>query len=237
MIEELSIVIPLFNEWECVPSLVRELGRTGNELPFLRRYEIIFVDDGSTDGTGLSLEQSIRFYPEMRMIRRPSRGGQTAALFEGIRSARYSYIATMDGDLQNSLQDLSRVAQVVPVPFGLAYGVRGKKRETLAKAIASFLGNWVFRTWSGVPLQDTGSPIRVFSRDCFSGVSEWNGLHRLLPLIAYKNGVPVNSIPVSHRSREFGRSKYGIWDRIVPVLRSLWAISSVNGFKAGHDLA
>jgi len=223
----LSVVIPVLNEEENVEPLYRE---TCAALDPVADYEVIFVDDASTDGTperlaALAAEPGSR----LRILRHATRCGQSAALRTGILAARSAWIATLDGDRQNDPADLpgmielarGRDADAPPVLF---IGHRTRRRDSGMKRLASRFANGLRSRMLRDGTPDTGCGIKLFPRDLYLRLPYFNHMHRFLPALVQREGGEAVSVPVRHRPREKGVSKYGIVDR---ALAGAWDLLGV----------
>lgn len=218
---ELSVVIPVCNEVDNVEPLAREIvaalvGRT---------FEIIFVDDGSTDGTAAAVRALRASIPEVRLLRHSFRSGQSAAVCSGVRHARADWIATLDGDGQNDPADIPRLYDSRHVAE-LVMGNRVQRRDTWLRHMQSRVANGVRGRLLGDGTPDTGCGIKVMSREVFMELPRFDHMHRFLPALFLRAGARVVSVPVAHRPRERGASKYGLFDRlwvgIVDIFGVMW---------------
>jgi len=223
-----SVVIPVCNEAENVEPLAREVAQA---LRDWHAFEIIFVDDGSTDATAAAaLRARSGGMPEVRLLRHSRRSGQSAAVHTGVRAARADWIATLDGDGQNDPADLVRLlsARSDPANSGvlLFMGNRTTRRDTWLRRLSSRIANGVRRSMLGDGTPDTGCGIKVFHRGTFLQLPAFDHMHRFLPALFQRAGSSVVSIPVAHRPRLRGRSKYGIhnrlWVGIVDLFGVMW---------------
>jgi dolichol-phosphate mannosyltransferase len=227
---EVSVVIPVCNEQDNVLPLAREIHAA---LEGRYRYETIFVDDGSADGTADAVRAARRDgMPEIRLIRHSVRSGQSAAVATGVREAGAPWIATLDGDGQNDPGDIPNLldaARTVGSPrLRLVMGNRTTRRDTWLRRLSSRVANGV-RGWmlnDGTP--DTGCGIKVFDRAVFMDMPRFNHMHRFMPALYQREGYEVVSVPVNHRERTRGKSKYGLhnrlWVGIVDLFGVMWLI-------------
>lgn len=227
---ELSVVAPAHNEQENVEALVREivaaLAPTG--LP----YEIVVVDDGSTDSTPARLAAMAASETRLRPIRLtatpPGRGnGQSAAFHAGFRAARGRLIAVLDADLQNDPADLPRMIELMRASgAALVQGDRSaNRRDTLVRRVSSVVGRTFRRVLLGDTIRDTGCSLRVMTREVALAIPlEYRGMHRFIPVTARQLGFKVVETPVSHRPRVAGSAKYGVWNRAIPGLVDCFAM-------------
>jgi dolichol-phosphate mannosyltransferase len=208
----LSVVIPVLNE---APNLRDLLQETVAALEPITTFEIILVDDFSTDETVEMTLALLAEFPMLRMLRHDRPSGQSAGLRTGIRAASYPWIATLDGDGQNNPADLPKLWAARPAEASkwMAIGHRVDRRDTGAKRFASRFANGLRRRALKDDTPDTGCGIKIFPRELFLQLPWFSHIHRFLPaLIRRADGTSV-SIPVSHRERTRGQSKYGVWDR------------------------
>jgi len=227
---DVSVVIPVCNEQDNVLPLAREIHAA---LEGRYRYETIFVDDGSTDGTAEAVRAARRDgMPEIRLIRHSVRSGQSAAVATGVREARAPWIATLDGDGQNDPGDIPNLLDATRTAASprlrLVMGNRTTRRDTWLRRLSSRVANGV-RGWmlkDGTP--DTGCGIKVFDRAVFMDMPRFNHMHRFMPALYQREGCEVVSVPVNHRERTRGKSKYGLhnrlWVGIVDLFGVMWLI-------------
>ncbi|NQU50497.1 MAG: glycosyltransferase family 2 protein [Planctomycetes bacterium] len=209
----LSVVIPVLNEAPNLRDLLQEIRQA---LDAVMPFEIILVDDASTDYTDSLLPQLFDEFPQLRVLRHDRRSGQSAGLRTGIRAARYEWIATLDGDGQNDPADLPKLWAARPAeaaPSWMAIGHRLDRRDTGAKRFASKFANGLRRRALRDDTPDTGCGIKIFPRELFLQLPWFNHIHRFLPALVRRAGGTSISIPVGHRERTRGQSKYGVWDR------------------------
>lgn len=218
---EISVVIPVCNEFDNVGPLAREIvaALTGRE------FEIIFVDDGSTDDTAAAVRALRQVIPEVRLLRHSFRSGQSAAVCSGVRYARAEWIATLDGDGQNDPADIPKLFEVRH-SAELVMGNRVQRRDTWLRHLQSRVANGVRGRLLGDGTPDTGCGIKVMRRDVFMDLPRFDHMHRFLPALFLRAGARVVSVPVAHRPRERGTSKYGLFDRlwvgIVDIFGVMW---------------
>ncbi len=222
----LSIVIPLCDEAENVEALCQELERC---LAGQVAHELVFVDDGSSDGTYEVLAKMRGQLAGLRVLRHACNAGQSAALLTGVRAARGDWIATLDGDGQNDPADvlkLWRLAASDPHSAGLYIGHRVARHDDWLRIVSSRIANAVRSRLLGDRVPDTGCGIKLFRRSVFLGLPYFDHMHRFLPALVQREGLTVVSVPVSHRHRTAGRSKYGIgnrlWAGIVDMAGVIW---------------
>jgi len=218
---ELSVVIPVFNEEDNLPTLVEEvtaaMGRIG------RSYEVLLVDDGSTDGSFARMVELKAAHPELRCIRFRRNAGQTAAMWAGFRLARGQVVITLDADLQNDPDDIPRLLEKIP-EYDAVVGWRAGRKDSLWRLIQSRIANWIRNKLSGETITDTGCSLKAYRRECLQGLKLYRGMHRFLPTLIKMEGYTVAEVPVRHRPRIHGASKYGMWNRAIPALKDLLAV-------------
>jgi dolichol-phosphate mannosyltransferase len=225
---ELSIVVPVHNEIDNVGPLLSEIRAALDERA---EYEILCVDDGSDDGTGERLAALRPAFPRLRVIHLRRRAGQSAAVLVGVRAARGAWIATLDGDGQDDPADLSRMLSIARDPalaptIRLVVGQRLRRRDTLVKRISSRIANAVRARVLGDATPDTGCGLKLFTREAFVALPQFDHMHRFLPALFLLAGWQVASTSVTNRPRLHGRSHYGVLDRagagVVDLLGVLW---------------
>ena len=221
---ELSIVVPVFNEEENIGPLVEEVLFALNRLG--RTYEIILVNDGSSDRT-LDLLRSVhRQEPQhVHYLSFAENRGQTAAFIAGFRAARGRYVATLDGDMQNDPADLPAMLDFLESEqVDMVNGIRKKRQDNWLRKISSRIGNG-FRNWATrEEVTDVGCSIRVMKRECLREIPAFNGLHRFFPTLVRMRGFSIAEMPVNHRERERGTSKYGVLNRAFVGFRDTLAV-------------
>jgi dolichol-phosphate mannosyltransferase len=225
---EISVVVPVCNEEDNVAPLAREIVQA---LRGRVRFEAIFVDDGSTDATASAvLAERAAGLSELRLIRHSIRRGQSAAVWSGVQAARATWIATLDGDGQNDPADIPALiaARDDPANAGvlLFMGNRVTRRDTWLRRLSSRIANGVRRTLLGDGTPDTGCGIKLMHRQTYLSLPMFDHMHRFLPALYQRSGSRVVSVPVHHRPRTRGQSKYGLWNRlwvgIVDLFGVMW---------------
>lgn len=225
---QLSIVIPMFNEAENAPFLLREIHEA---LEGRLDYEVIVVDDGSRDNTDQVLRTLQAGMPRLRVIRHGKNSGQSASVITGVRAARAPWIATLDGDGQNDPADIpalfEQTAGIDPAhePLLIA-GNRRKRNDNWLRRLSSRVANAVRQSLLRDGCSDTGCGLKIFPRDTFMTLPHFNHVHRFIPALFHRAHGRVVNVPVNHRPRVLGESKYGVWNRlwvgIVDILGVLW---------------
>ena len=223
----LSVVVPVCNEAENVEPLAREIHAALSSLP----YEMIFIDDGSTDDTLAILQRLKSDLPALRVLRHSFRSGQSAAVASGVRAARAAWVATLDGDGQNDPADIPKLIAARDQPSNRGVQLfmgnrRASRKDTAWRRLQSRVANGVRSGLLGDDTPDTGCGIKLFSRDVFMDLPRFDHMHRFLPALFQRHGARVISVPVSHRPRTRGTSKYGmlnrLWVGIIDIGGVMW---------------
>jgi glycosyltransferase involved in cell wall biosynthesis len=207
---DLSVLIPVLNEVDNVGPLHAELDTVLRDLG--KTYEIVFIDDGSTDGTAKRLAEMARSDPgHVRILTLRRNCGQTAALSAGIDHARGRVLIPMDGDRQNDPADIPRLLAKLEEGFDVVSGWRKQRQDAwLSRKLPSRIANRLIARISGVPLNDFGCTMKAYRREVLSGVRLYGEMHRFIPIYAFWQGARVTELVVHHRPRTAGRTKYGI---------------------------
>lgn len=222
MPDAISIIVPVFEEADNVQPMAHEVAAAFAAVP--NDWELVFVDDGSRDATWAKITEAARANPRVRGVRHTRNAGQSAALWTGIQQSNRPLIATLDGDLQNDPADLPRLLQELET-CDFACGWRANRQDSWLRKVSSRLARWARSTALNAEFRDTGCALRVFRRAALDGVFGFNGLHRFLPILVAGGGFRVREIPVNHRARVAGVSKYGVWNRLGRGLYDLVAIT------------
>jgi glycosyltransferase involved in cell wall biosynthesis len=218
---ELSLVVPVYNERDSLPLLVGEIAAA----LVGRRYEIVAVDDGSVDGSLDVLKRLKLEYPELRIVALVAHAGQTAAFAAGFRAARGPVIVTLDADLQNDPADVpALVARLAATGLTAVVGYRVNRRDTGWKRLQARIANAVRNRLNGETIRDTGCSLKAFRAEAVRALPLYNGMHRFLPTLIKLHGGTVGEVPVQHRPRRFGRTKYGMWNRVFRSLADALAV-------------
>ena len=243
----LSVVVPARDEAEGLPQLVDEVARAlrplrdgGGPRP-LAGFEVLIVDDGSTDGTSAVLGVLAADYPELRAIRLAAGVGQSSAMVAGLRAARGDWIATLDADLQNDPADLVRLWEALP-GHDVALGWRVDRRDPWSRRVLSRWANRVRNAVLGQSIRDTGCSVRIFPREVAMRLPVFRGVHRFLGPLLLREGCRLVQVPVGHRPRPHGRSHYNLWNRSLQVVVDLfgvaWLLRRPVGYRVvGADVA
>lgn len=222
---ELSIIVPVFNEAENVLPLMREVAAAMKQQP--RSYELVFVDDASSDDTWQKIQEARKLDSHVRALKHARNSGQSAALWTGIQSTSSPIVATLDGDLQNDPADLPRMlGELERVDF--VCGRRTNRRDSFIRRISSRIARSARAAVLKADFADTGCAMRVFKRSALDGVLPFHGWHRFLPILVHGNGANTLEVPVNHRPRVAGVSKYGVWNR---VWRGIYDLVGVGWYQ------
>ena len=216
MSPELSVVVPVHNEAANLAGLLAEIR---SALDGLAEYEIVCVDDGSDDDTPRILATLGAEFPQLTVVRHSTREGQSAAMAHGVRAARGTWAATLDGDGQNDPADIPRLLALVRAPdapanLRLLVGERSRRQDRWITRFAGRVANAIRARVLGDATRDSGSGLKLFSRECFLALPHFDHMHRFLPALFLRSGWRVASVPVNHRPRRHGRSHYGVLDRL-----------------------
>jgi dolichol-phosphate mannosyltransferase len=225
---EFSIVVPVYNEAGNVRPLLTEIDQA---VQGSGAREVIYVDDGSDDDTLSELRQAMVDFSALRVLHHPRRGGQSSALLTGVRAARCRWVVTLDGDGQNNPTDifllLNRLREESETARALMIiGHRTRRRDSLVRCWSSRIANAVRRGLLKDGTPDTGCGLKLFPRDLLLSLPAFDHMHRFLPALAQRQGARVISVPVGHRARRRGLSKYGVrnrlWAGLVDMAGVMW---------------
>lgn len=226
---ELSVVIPLFNEQDSIEPLYRGLKKALQHLG--KEYEIIVVDDGSTDGSFDSLKRLHAGDPVLRVVRLRRNFGQSAAFSAGFDHAQGSVIVTIDADLQNDPADIPKLLEKMDQGYDIVSGWRVHRQDTfLSRRLPSTVANWLISRITGIKLHDYGCSLKAYRLEVVRSVQLYGELHRFIPALASWMGVRVAEIPIGHRPRRFGKSKYDL-SRTVRVLLDLLTVKFLLSYS------
>jgi dolichol-phosphate mannosyltransferase len=241
-----SVVIPVHNEADNIPTLLDEVHQALNDFC---EYEIVVVDDGSSDSTPNVLEKSSESLSTMRVLRHENCCGQSTALITGVRSAEHPIICTLDGDGQNDPADLPKMITALTSSgsneLAMIAGYRKKRKDSKWRLISSRIANAVRRRMLSDNTPDSGCGIKVFYRETFMSMPQFDHMHRFMPCLVQRTGGTVQSVEVNHRPRIHGRSHYGTLGRlmvgIVDLAGVAWLVRrnklpTVSIMEASNDL-
>ncbi len=219
-VRTISLVAAAYNE---VLNLDALYARVREVMGDARPWELILVDDGSTDGSQDLIRRLSERDPRVYGIFFAKNCGQTAALATGIRSARGELIATLDADLQNDPADLPKLEEALGTNDA-AVGYRQKRQDNFVRRVSTRIANGVRNRLTGDTIRDTGCPLKLFRREAIQSIPLFEGMHRFFPTLLRYHGYRVVECPVSHRPRVAGVSKYGVFNRVFKSLRDLFAV-------------
>jgi glycosyltransferase involved in cell wall biosynthesis len=231
---EVSVVIPAYNEEAVIGECLDEVAQLMREK-VAGPFEVVVVDDGSTDGTVDLLRKIKGRMPELVVLRFGKNNGQTAAFDAGFRAARGRSIVTMDADMQNDPRDIPELLSLLD-KWDVACGVRQKRRDSLVRRVSSRIANFIRNRMTGESVKDVGCSIRAFRSEAIKGLKLYEGMHRFLPTLLKLNGNTITEIPVNHRPRERGKTKYGIRNRLFRGLRDLFAVRWMRSRWLHYDV-
>jgi glycosyltransferase involved in cell wall biosynthesis len=225
---DLSVVIPVMNEEASVQPLYEAIGKALNHLNI--NYEIILVDDGSTDNTFQNAESiSLKDY-RLKVVKLKRNYGQTTGLHAGFQEAAGKIVITMDGDLQNDPSDIETMMNKINEGYDIVLGWRHNRKDFLiSRKIPSKIANWLISRVTGVPVKDNGCAIRAYRGEVVKKFPMYSEMHRLMPVITALSGARFAQIKVKHHERKFGQSKYGL-SRIYKVLIDMVALKIIFAF-------
>ena len=225
---DLSVVVPLYNEEESLPHLVEQLLQALR--PSGERFELVLVNDGSSDRTAEVLEQISREVPELVAVLLRKNYGQTAAMAAGFDVAQGEVIVSLDGDLQNDPADIPMLLAKLRQGYDLVSGWRHQRQDAaLQRKLPSRIANRLIGRVTGVKLHDYGCSLKAYRREVLADMRLYGELHRFLPALAFIEGARITEVKVNHRARQYGSSKYGI-DRTFRVLMDLLTVWFMKRF-------
>jgi dolichol-phosphate mannosyltransferase len=228
---EVSVVVPVFNEQENIGILQSELETALTGI----NHELVFVDDGSTDQTATKITPSAN----VRLVQFEQNRGQSAAIYAGAHAARGRLIVLIDGDLQNDPADIPRLIEEISRGADLVCGYRAKRKDTFNKRLISRIANFVRSRFTKDGVRDTGCTLKAMRRECVRTLVPFKGMHRFIPALVKGAGYRLVEIPVNHRPRRFGESKYGFGSRAVRATVDMfgvrWLLSRQLNYKIRND--
>ena len=225
----LSIVVPVYNEEESIEKLVSRVIETGYGFRF--EYELLIIDDGSTDGTWPTIERLSSEVPHLKGIKLRRNFGQTNAMVAGFENAAGEIIVTMDGDLQNDASDIPKLLSKLHEGFDIVSGWRKNRQDHFSRVLPSKVANWIISHTTGVRLHDYGCSLKAYRTECIKSVKAYGEMHRFFPALASMTGARVTELAVTHHPRLFGKSKYG-FSRILRVFSDIFALNLIIRFSA-----
>jgi dolichol-phosphate mannosyltransferase len=211
-----SVVVPVFNEEDNISILQSELRSALSGID----HEIVFVDDGSTDRSAERIEAAAN----VRVLRFEKNTGQSAALYAGVKAARGRTIVMIDSDLQNDPADIPRLLAEISHGADLVCGYRAKRKDTLTKRLTSRIANFVRSRFTKDYVRDTGCTLKAMRRECAGALVPFKGMHRFIPALVRGAGYRLVEIPVNHRPRRFGQTKYGFGSRALRATTDMFGV-------------
>ncbi len=220
---DVSLVIPVFNEVECLPALLAEIRAALAAIPC--PYEVVLVDDGSSDGSSELLDREAAADPRLVPVHFVRNAGQTAAFAAGFEAARGRVIVTLDADGQNPPAEIPKLLDALVPGVDVVAGYRATRRDTAWRRLQSRIANRVRNRLSGETIRDTGCSLKAFEAHYLKRIPLFTGMHRFLPTLCRMAGATrVVEVPVAHRERQGGVSKYGMWNRAFRAFVDLMAV-------------
>lgn len=226
---DLSVVIPLYNEEDSVDLLVQQTEAALESIE--RSYEIILIDDGSTDQTWEKIKTLKSSHPTLVGIKLRSNFGQTSAMVAGFDNSRGKVIVTMDGDLQNDPRDIPIILQKFDEGYDIVSGWRRDRQDHILRVIPSRIANAIISYTTGVHLHDYGCSLKVYRTEVIRSLNAYGEMHRFFPALASMTGATVAEMPVNHYPRRHGTSKYG-FERIFKVFTDIFAMNLIIRFSS-----
>jgi dolichol-phosphate mannosyltransferase len=236
-VPDLSVVIPVYNEEENLPLLWAELRGILEDMRV--SFEVLLVDDGSRDRSAEIIRELAASDARVRLVKLKTNAGETAATDAGLKCARGRWIVTMDADLQNDPRDIPMLVGHL-AQWDAVTGWRVKRHDSLTRRVSSRVANGIRNALSEEDIRDSGCTFRAFRRECLRGLVLYRGLHRFIPTLLAMRGCRVVEVPVNHRPRRFGESKYGILNRafvaFVDLLVVRWMKTRILRYDVAEDL-
>ena len=227
-VRKISIVIPVYNEEENIEKLYEELKEVLENLKL--DYEIIFVNDGSTDRTPQILDELAKRDPKVKVVHFRKNYGQTAAMYAGFQYAEGDVVITMDGDLQNDPHDIPKLLEKIEEGYDIVSGWRKNRQDPfLSRILPSKIANWIISKVTGVHLHDYGCTLKAYRKEVAKNFRLYGDMHRFLPAVAKSFGAKITEVVVNHRPRLYGKSKYGI-GRTIRVILDIFLVKFLNDY-------
>lgn len=217
-----SIIVPLKNEEENIHDLIQEINPVMTSLQ--KNWELICIDDGSTDNTLAILTSLQKEYPQLRIVSFDGNFGQSSAFDAGFKAALGEFVITMDGDRQNDPKDIPALLQLAG-DFDLVCGYRANRKDPLHKKVQSKIANFIRSRVCADGVRDTGCSLKVYRREALKKIKLFNGMHRFLPALFLIEGFKVTEVPVNHRERVKGVTKYNFFNRSFNTVADMLAVN------------
>lgn len=224
----ISVVIPVYNEEQSIAESYQEVSQvlSGLRCP----YEILYIDDGSSDNTVETLRNCAGNDAHLKVIQFRRNFGQTAAMAAGLDHSMYSIIVTLDGDLQNDPREIPKMIKKLEEGYDLVAGWRANRQDKfVSRKLPSMMANWLISKSTKVKLHDYGCTLKVMTADVAKGIKLYGEMHRFIPALADQVGARIAEVPVNHRARKYGQSKYGI-SRTIRVILDLITVKFLLGY-------
>jgi len=227
---KVSVVVPIYNELENVDLMYQEIVLAMKKQQ--RSFEVVFVDDGSTDGTQQSLRDIAKIDQRVKLVLLKRNFGQSAAMMAGIQKSSGEFIVTIDGDLQNDPADIPMMLNKLEEGFDLVHGWRkDRKDKTLSRKLPSKIANWLISKVTKFPINDLGCTLKAMRADVGKQLELYGEMHRFIPILANHLGARCTEVVTTHRARQYGQSKYGI-DRTLRVLLDLITVKFITDYQS-----
>jgi glycosyltransferase involved in cell wall biosynthesis len=228
---DITIVIPVYNEVDNIEPL----GHSIINAMQGKNFEVIFVDDGSTDGSTEKLDEWCTRHTNFRTIHFKRNAGQTAAMDAGFKYASGKYVVSMDADMQNDPADIPKLLEKLNT-YDMVCGWRQKRNDPWIKRISSRVANFIRNKLSQEDIKDIGCSLKAYRRECFNQIKLYNGMHRFLPTLFKMEGFTVTEVVVNHYPRKFGKSKYGISNRAFRAFIDLLVVRWMKKRKLNYEV-
>lgn len=230
---DISVVVPVFNEEKNLLVLIPELSEVLKSLG--KSFEMIFVDDGSTDRSRTILKELAVRFPEIHLLGFKKNCGETAAGAAGLKEAKGDVVITMDADLQNDPRDIPKMLEYLK-EYDMVTGWREKRDDPWIKRVSSKIANRIRNRLSGETIRDSGCTFRAYKRECLQNLKLYKGMHRFMPTLVRMEGYRVVEIPISHHSRKYGVSKYTTWNRMGRAFVDLLAVKWMKSRHIAYEI-
>ena len=229
----ISVVVPVYNEEKNLPVLIPQIAQVLESLG--ESYEMIFVDDGSTDESRKVLKEMISQYPQIHILGFKKNCGETAAGAAGLKEARGEIVISIDADLQNDPGDIPTLLEYLE-EYDMVTGWRQKRDDPWIKQITSKIANKIRNWLSGETIRDSGCTFRAYKRECLQDLKLYKGMHRFMPTLVKMEGFRVIEIPIAHYPRKFGVSKYTTWNRMWRAFVDLLAVKWMKSRHISYEI-
>lgn len=230
---EISVVVPVYNEEENLVVLIPQI--LSALKPLDKKFEIVLVDDGSTDKSFDVIKELSAKHMEVRYIRFKKNAGQTAAFDAGFKNAMGEVLITLDADLQNDPNDIPNLLKFIP-EYDVVCGWREKRQDSVVKKISSKVGNGFRNFLTNENIHDTGCSLKVYKKEFVDEIKLFRGMHRFLPTLLKMEGAKVVEVKVNHNPRKFGKSKYNVMNRLFSGLYDVLAVRWMQKRKLNYEI-